>query len=396
MSWLYFRRPEGFAYLCKFCLNFKGRAPTIFFSIFSCITSYKYCHRYCLMKKLFLFVLFQFSLLMVKTFGQKNELSPLYLTNYTFSAGNKVVGYVSMRGATPQSIKEVIVKGEHAQSFAISKDHQLSVTKVLPGQWALDIVLVVKTSEGTFSAPFRVVRDEFIRNKVVAHRGAWKNTGATENSIASLQHAIALGCQGSEFDVHMSADSELFIHHDPHVKEVSIARSSAAVLKELKLSNGESLPTLSDYLAAGSQQNKTKLVLEIKTSELGKESSIALTHKVVQLVEKLKMQAIVDFIAFDYDVCKEVKLLAPYARVSYLNGDKAPASLAQDNFFGIDYNLNVMLKNPGWIQEAKQNKLTVNVWTVNEQSAMESLLQQQVDFITTNEPELLLKVIGGK
>jgi glycerophosphoryl diester phosphodiesterase len=41
---------------------------------------------------------------------------------------------------------------------------------------------------------------------VIAHRGAWKNAGVPENSIASLQHAIDLCCYGSEFDVHMSAD----------------------------------------------------------------------------------------------------------------------------------------------------------------------------------------------
>jgi glycerophosphoryl diester phosphodiesterase len=46
--------------------------------------------------------------------------------------------------------------------------------------------------------------------RVIAHRGAWKNTGVPENSIASLQHAIALGCYGSEFDVHLSADSVPF------------------------------------------------------------------------------------------------------------------------------------------------------------------------------------------
>jgi glycerophosphoryl diester phosphodiesterase len=37
----------------------------------------------------------------------------------------------------------------------------------------------------------------------------------------------------------------------------------------------------------------------------------------------------------------------------------------------------------------------VNVWTVNEKPMLEDLLKQNVDFITTNEPELLLSMVNG-
>jgi glycerophosphoryl diester phosphodiesterase len=36
----------------------------------------------------------------------------------------------------------------------------------------------------------------------------------------------------------------------------------------------------------------------------------------------------------------------------------------------------------------------VNAWTVNDPGTMDSLLAQQIDFITTNEPELLLKKLS--
>ena len=161
----------------------------------------------------------------------------------------------------------------------------------------------------------------------------------------------------------------------------------------MKLANGETLPTLENYLKAGMQQNKTKLILEIKPSELGKASSIALTRKVVALVEKLQCQAWVDYISFDYDVCKEVMNLAPYAKAAYLKGDKTPGELAADNFFGLDYHFSVLQKNPDWVNDAKKKKLTVNVWTVNDRPLLEELLQKNVDFITTNEPELLLSIV---
>jgi glycerophosphoryl diester phosphodiesterase len=202
-----------------------------------------------------------------------------------------------------------------------------------------------------------------------------------------------MGCEGSEFDVHMSADSLPVINHDPSIQGISIANTNSRELLAMKLANGEPLPTLEAYLKAGMEQTETKLILEIKPSEHGKESSIALTRKVVTLVEKVQAQAWVDYISFDYDVCKEVMALAPYAKVAYLRGDKTPTELAADNFFGLDYNFNVLQKNPEWIQDAKSKKLTINVWTVNDKPLLEEFLKKGVNFITTNEPELLLSLV---
>jgi len=344
------------------------------------------------MKKTIILLLSQVVFLCMNSFSQDRQQPYLYLTNYTIPKQGNTIGHIRI---TTSDIKSVSVSGEHANAFKVSKDHELSVRrdKLKGNTTTFDIVLTVKTSTGELSKTFRIVKDEFIRNKVIAHRGAWKNTGVPENSIAALRHAITLGCEGSEFDVHMSADSLPVVNHDPTVQGVSIAKSNASELLTIKLANGELLPTLENYLKAGMEQTKTKLILEIKPSELGKESSIALTRKVVALVEKLHAQAWVDYISFDYDACKEVMRLAPYAKVAYLRGDKTPAELATDHFFGLDYNFNVLEKNPDWIEQAKSKKLTINVWTVNDKTQLEELLKKNVDFITTNEPELLLSIV---
>jgi len=315
----------------------------------------------------------------------------VYLTHYVIRPASDAVGQVRVKTGTIQS---VIVGGTHAAAFKVGKDHTLSVQKKkLPaGSW-YDVTLTVKTQAGQQTAVFRIVRDEFIHNKVIAHRGAWKNTGAPENSIARLNHAIKLGCEGSEFDVHMSADSLPVINHDAHIQGLSIARTTAGELLALKLSNGEPLPTLESYLKAGMEQNNMKLILEIKPSEIGPEASIALTRKVVALVEKLHAQAWVDYISFDYEVCKMVNVLAPYANAAYLRGDKTPEDLAADKLYGFDYHFSILQKNPTWVTDAKSRNLTVNVWTVNEKPMLEDLLKQDVDFITTNEPEMLLSMV---
>lgn len=40
----------------------------------------------------------------------------------------------------------------------------------------------------------------------------------------------------------------------------------------------------------------------------------------------------------------------------------------------------------------RQKKLTTNVWTVNDEADLKYFLEKDVDYITTNEPELLLSL----
>ncbi|HSR40202.1 MAG TPA: glycerophosphodiester phosphodiesterase family protein, partial [Phnomibacter sp.] len=96
----------------------------------------------------------------------------------------------------------------------------------------------------------------FANNQVVAHRGAFKANRFPENSIASLREAIRLGCTGSEFDVRMTADDSLIINHDEHYHDLEIEQTSFAQLSQFKLSNGEALPTLRQYLLAGMTNNQ--------------------------------------------------------------------------------------------------------------------------------------------
>ena len=229
--------------------------------------------------------------------------------------------------------------------------------------------------------------------QVIAHRGAWKNTGVPENSIASLQHAIRLGCWGSEFDVHMSSDSVLFILHDHSIQGIHLEKTTAAELKQIKLSNGETLPTLESYLLAGKDQKTTRLILEIKSSDISKERSLALTAKCVQMVHKLNVVSITEYIAFDFDVCKKVKELDPSATVTYLNGDRSPDELAAAGLDGMDYHDSVFQQHEDWLKISNKKKLITNVWTVNDEETMRWFIDRKVNYITTNEPEKLIELL---
>lgn len=233
------------------------------------------------------------------------------------------------------------------------------------------------------------------KNEVIAHRGAWKKNGFPENSIASLKEAIRIGCYGSEFDVHMTADSVLVVNHDPVFFGLPIAKVSYQELLTKKHANGETIPTLETYLKEGTRQKKTKLILELKPSNISTERDFQMTVKAVAMVKKLKAGRWVDYISFSYDVLKKVQQLEPEANVAYLNGDAPLEKLKADGFYGADYNLSVYKKGE-WFGKARELGLTINAWTVNDARDMDWLLDNKVDFITTNEPELLLEKIRSR
>src|SRR5690554_1493178 len=82
---------------------------------------------------------------------------------------------------------------------------------------------------------------QFNINKVVAHRGAWKLSNNPQNSIASLQEAVRLGCEGSEFDVWMTKDGVLVANHDPDFLGMPVEASTYEELLAKSLPNGENI-----------------------------------------------------------------------------------------------------------------------------------------------------------
>ena len=256
----------------------------------------------------------------------------------------------------------------------------------------LTIILMVMTLSGAFAQKKTKAFKSWNKNVVIAHRGAWKAKGLPENSIASLNEAVRIGCHGAEFDVHMTADSILVVNHDADFLGLPIEKSTYSGLKAKLLSNGEYIPTVESYLKAGMKQKTTRLILEIKASKAGAAYDRILAAKVVAMVKKLKAESWVDYISFSYDILKTVKALQPEANVSYLAGDASLEQLKQDGFYGADYQYNVYKKGD-WFAKAKELGLTINAWTVNTEPEMKWLLDNKVEFITTNEPELLLALI---
>ena len=230
------------------------------------------------------------------------------------------------------------------------------------------------------------------QTQVIAHRGFWKTEGSAQNSITALEKAADAKLYGSEFDVLMTADGKIVVNHDNTIEGMAIPETPYKKLKNLKIKNGEKLPTLKNYLKKGKKLN-IQLILEAKplpTKEM-EDQAIA---TIVKMVKKMGLEKQVEYISFSLNMCEQLAKLTPESEIAYLEGDIAPAELKKKGINGIDYHVNVILnKHPEWVKEAHDLGMKVNVWTVNNESDMKKLIDMKVDYITTDQPLELQKLL---
>ncbi len=279
--------------------------------------------------------------------------------------------------------------------FTVNKNGeiQLKKGKMLTDSSPISYEITLRVGDKVKS--FELVKDDFIRNKVVAHRGAWKNQDASQNSLKSLKKAIELGCEGSEFDVWLSSDNEVVLSHDPIIDGKTVEDTPAAELFKIEMKDGDHLPSLKEYIECIKAQNKTKLVLEVKASLKGKERCEAVADSSVQIVHRMNAQGWVDYITFNFDAAKRIRELDPTACILYLEADKSLEELKAEQMSGIDYHFSQFQKDKELAAKAHKLGLLTNAWTVNKEEVLKEMLNLNLDYITTDEPELLLQMIDN-
>lgn len=228
------------------------------------------------------------------------------------------------------------------------------------------------------------------QTKIVAHRGYWDCAGSAQNSITSLKLADKIGCYGSEFDVHLTKDGVIVVHHDQNVGKIDIQTSTYKALKKERLKNGEKIPTLEQYLDAGKDLS-CKLVLEIKKQKVQSHED-SLVRQCVDMVKSKGLTDRIVWISFSGKACELLHQLLPDAHIQYLLGDWDPKTIKAKGLSGIDYEQKVLALHPEWIKECHDFGLVVNVWTVNDLNTINQFIKAGVDFITTNAPVEGLKL----
>ncbi|MDD2475230.1 MAG: glycerophosphodiester phosphodiesterase family protein [Dysgonamonadaceae bacterium] len=237
------------------------------------------------------------------------------------------------------------------------------------------------------------------QTEIITHRGFWKTDESAQNSLTALKKANEFKAYGSEIDIWLSSDGIPIVNHDAHVtlndEKLNIQDTPASVLTQVKLRNGEYLPTLESYLDVFEDCNNTKLIIEIKPQRT-KYKEDELVEKTLKMIRDRSLQNRVEYISFSLNIVVKTIHLDPLAKVFYLSGNLSPKVMKQIGAAGIDYNVGIIKKNPQWVKESHDLGLKVNVWTVNKPDDIQQMIDLNVDYITTDEPQLVKDMLGKK
>lgn len=229
-----------------------------------------------------------------------------------------------------------------------------------------------------------------------AHRGA--SAHAPENTLAAFELALKQGAPAIEFDVKLTADRHVVIHHDQTLDRTtdgsgSISKQPLSALRELdagfKFSEefrGEKIPTLEEVF----EFLGGKIFMNVELTNYASPFD-GLVDEVVKLVKKHGLEEQVLFSSFFPTNLIRVRRLLPSVPRGqlFLPGGSgwwqrlaaSFMSLQAEHPFQGDVSAAV-------VQRAHAKNRRVYAWTVNDPAAMTSLRTLGVDAIFTDDPLL--------
>ncbi|MBI4256323.1 MAG: glycerophosphodiester phosphodiesterase [Candidatus Rokubacteria bacterium] len=245
---------------------------------------------------------------------------------------------------------------------------------------------------------------------VAAHRGGallWP-----ENSLLAFRSALALGVDMVETDVHLTADGELVLIHDPTLERTTtgsgpVRSARLADLRTLRLKGAdgaatpEPVPALGELLDALAP-TRAGLLLEIKTGAEGARYE-GIEAKVLALLRARGLVARTIVMAFEPDTLRRVRELAPSVRTALLIGrgrtqrDRVwPAeAVERAREVGAGHlGMNHRLLDADVVAAARRAGITVAAWTVNEEADIRRVVALGVDVVITDRPDLARRVLG--
>ena len=160
------------------------------------------------------------------------------------------------------------------------------------------------------------------------------------------------------------------------------------------------MPTLREYITEAMKQKKTKLIIDIKTLSNDKQRTVELARAVNSLVVEMGAEAWVEYLV-GYVPAGVALVETTDLPVAYLgqwmqdDPDAAPERISSIGLRCVDFQDQQYHRHPEWIPVFKRMKTHLNVWTVNEEQEMIYFLTQGFNYITSDEPERLLKVYGS-
>lgn len=140
-----------------------------------------------------------------------------------------------------------------------------------------------------------------LAEKIVAHRGAWKEFGYPDNSLIAFEKALSMDILASECDIQITKDGKVLIYHDEQINGKYVKDLTYQQIQETyKLSNQEDVPLLSTFLSSlSASSTKTHLWMDVKSlsdAAGGNEQSIRAGKEASKLIKAAGLMSKVRFL----------------------------------------------------------------------------------------------------
>jgi glycerophosphoryl diester phosphodiesterase len=254
------------------------------------------------------------------------------------------------------------------------------------------------------------------RRLTFAHRG-----GAAlrpENTIEAFDHGLSFGADGLEFDVHLSRDGVVVIHHDDMLERTTNARGplNAFTADELALVDagywftpdpaaqaptypfrgcGIGIPTLRAVLA---RYREVQLIVELKTpdGELARR-----TIDEIRAVDALDRVVLGSFYGRALQAARAYEPRVPTGAAReetrwalYRSRVHWPLGRTRYREFQVPERSGAtVIVTPNFITQAHRAGLPVRVWTVDDAADIQRLLEWGVDGIITDRPDIAVPLV---
>ncbi|MGL4831376.1 MAG: glycerophosphodiester phosphodiesterase [Propionibacteriaceae bacterium] len=225
---------------------------------------------------------------------------------------------------------------------------------------------------------------------VWGHRGA--SGYAPENTVAAFELAAAMGADGVELDVQLSADGQVVVIHDETLDRTTNAHGpvqdfTAAQLAATDTGRGAGVPLLDEVFAL---LKPTRLLINVELKN-SVELYPGMEQLVVDLIDAYDMQERVVVLSFNHYSLATVRELAPLP-LGVLSTDLMyePWQYAKTVGAAALHPHWKLLRLSGYVEQAHAAGLRVHPWTVNEPDDIAWVVAQGVDALITNYPDRAL------
>ncbi|MBQ7518221.1 MAG: hypothetical protein IJR34_04605 [Bacteroidales bacterium] len=229
------------------------------------------------------------------------------------------------------------------------------------------------------------------KTRVFAHRCVHNNTsGPYENTLEAFKATMNAGILGAEFDVWITTDGQVVVHHDGTMGGYVFESSTWSQLKNLKMPTGEHLPLLSEFLDEGKKNSKFICNFEIKV-HTDNQRNRACADAVAELISARGMTAQCRLMSYSEVALDRLHEKLPTLKLDFL-GTKDPNELKTKSYNGISYNMNLLSAHPDWIDTMHKMGWEVTTWTPATAPEMMTFINLGVDYITVDQTAIAKQV----